>query len=113
MYIGMEKIKVKPEGRKDMWIPEKDSLISYIKAKKLKKIHNFIPTGMMMLGADHDVESVIEDIQRASRMAVFTDSSANMGHSLALIFGDYEKGDKEKLECFDIGKLTEKELQLN
>lgn len=95
-----------------MWVPEKDSLKDFILARKLKAIHNFIPTGMMMLGADHDVESVLADVDRASRMAVFTDSSANMGHSLALIFGDFEKGDTEKLECFDIGKIAQEELEI-
>ena len=99
------KIKVRPEGRDNIWLPERESLIAYIKAKKLKKIHNFIPTGMIMLGADHDAESVIDDISRADRLAVFTDPRANMGHSLALIT-------KEKLECFDIGALTEKELEI-
>src|SRR3990167_7137380 len=103
-------IKVEKEGRKDMWIPEKKSLVRFIKAKKLKKIHNLIPTGNLMLGADHDVDSVLEDIEKASRMAVFTDPNANFGHSLALIFGDHKKGDVEKLECYDIGKSTEEDL---
>ncbi len=106
------KLKVQPEGRKDMWIPEKASLKEFIKSRKLKKIHNFIPTGMMMLGADHDVASVMKDIDRASRMAVFTEPSANMGHSLALIFGDADNGDVEKLECFDIGKIKKEDLEL-
>lgn len=95
-----------------MWVPEKDSLIAFVKARKLKQIHNFIPTGMMMLGADHSVKSVLADVKRASRAAVFT-SNENMGHSLALIFGDYEKGDIEKLECFDIGKIALSDLEID
>ena len=63
----------------------------------------------MILGADHSVNSVMDDIERATRMSVFTDSS-NMGHSLALIFGDYKNGDKEKLECYDIGKIIPEDL---
>ena len=105
-------IKVKPEGRKNMWIPERESVKAFIKSRKLKKIHNFIPTSSMMLGADHDVESVFKDIDTASRLAVFTDPNANMGHSLALIFGDHKKGDTEKLEMYDIGKITKEDLQL-
>lgn len=107
------KIKVKPEGRKDMWIPEKDSLKEFIVSRKLKKIHNFIPTVMMMLGADHDVKDVLKDVDRASRAAIFSDEGTNMGHSLALIFGDYEKGDTERLECYDIGKISEKQLEIS
>lgn len=99
------KIKVRPEGRENIWLPERESLVAYIKVKRLKKIHNFILSGMMMIGADHDVESVIDDIARADRLAVFTDPHANMGYSLAVIT-------KEKLECFDIGPLTENELDI-
>ena len=98
------KIEVKPEGRKDIWIPTKNSLKKFIKAKKLEFIHNFIPSGMMMLGADHDVKSVLEDIDRADRLAIFTDVNANMGHSLTIIY-------KEKLECYDIGKITKEDLE--
>lgn len=100
------KIQVKPEGRKNIWLPEKESLKNFIKLKGLKKIHNFIPSGMMMLGADHELEDVLKDIDRAERLAVFTDHLANMGHSLALIY-------KNKLECYDIGRLTEKDLQIS
>lgn len=101
----MKKLKVKKEGRKGIYIPEKDSLKEFIKGRKLKQIHNFMPTGMMMLGADHSVASVLKDIDRADRLAVLTDNSANMGHSLALIY-------KEKLECYDIGAIEEKDLSI-
>ena len=96
------KLKVKKEGRPNIFIPEKESLKKFIKNRKLKKIHNFIPTRMAMIGADHDVKSVLEDIDRADRLAIFTDNS-NMGHSLALIY-------KDKLEVYDIGKITEEDL---
>jgi len=99
------KIKVKKEGRPNVFIPEKDDLIKFIKDKKLKKIHNFIPSGFMVLGADHDVKSVLEDINRAERLAIFTDNS-NMGHSLSLIY-------KNKLECYDIGKMKEDDLEIS
>jgi hypothetical protein len=98
------KIKVTPEGRVSIWIPEKDSLKKFIKARKLKTIHNFIPSGPMMIGADHGVKSVLSDIDRAERLAVFTDKS-NMGHALALIY-------KESLECYDIGEVHESDLEV-
>ena|ERR1035437_4969623 len=108
----MNKIKVKPEGRKNMWEAEKTSLKEFIKSRKLKTIHNFIPSGMMILGADHEVKSVLADIDRSSRNAVFTDDTLNMGHSMALIFGDYKKGDKEKLECYNIGEIKLDDLEI-
>lgn len=100
-----EKIKVKPEGRKDIWIPlDKENLKQWIKSKKFDAIHKLIPSGMI-LGVDRDVKSVLKDIDRADRITVLTDPTANMGHSLALIF-------EEKLECYDIGKLTQEDLQV-
>lgn len=99
------KLKVKPEGRPDVYLPEKESLKDFIKSRKLEKIHNFIPSGMMMIGADHDVEGVLDDIDKADRLAVFT-SDANMGHSLALISNN-------KLECYDIGKISLSDLEIN
>ena len=101
-----KKLKVKPEGRDNIYIPEKESLKDFIKSKKLKKIHNFTPTGTMMLGADHDIKSVLKDIEKSDRLAVLTDETANMGHSLALI-------KNEKLECYDIGKITKEELDVD
>ena len=108
----MNKLKVKKEGRENMYIPEKDSLKKFIEGRKLKQIHNFIPSGALILGADHNIESVMKDIDQANRLAIFTDPNANMGHSLALIFGDHKKGDVEKLECYDIGKIIEKDLEI-
>ena len=100
------KLKCKEEGRDNMFIPDKESLKAFIKERKLETIHNFIPGGMMIIGADHDVKGVLEDIDKADRLAIFTDGNANMGHSMALITN-------EKLECYDIGKITKEELEIN
>jgi hypothetical protein len=108
------KIKAKPEGREGIYVPEKESLKEWIKAKKFKQIHNFIPTGSMMIGADHDVKSVLKDIDRAMRLGILTGdhSNGNMGHALSLIFGDYDKGEKEKLEVYDIGRVEEDDIEV-
>lgn len=102
----MSKIKCKKEGRENIYIPEKESLKDFIKSRKLKQIHNFIPISTMTLGADHDVKSVLEDIDKADRLAVLTNENANMGHSLALIT-------KEKLECYDIGEIKKSDLVIS
>lgn len=101
----MMKLKVKREGREGIYIPERKSLKAFIKARKLKQIHNFIACGPTMVGADHDVESVLKDIDRADRLAVFTDPTQNMDHSLVLIH-------RNNLECYDIGKISESELDI-
>ena len=101
------KIKAEKEGRVGIYIPEKESLKAWIKAKKWKHIHNFMPCSSMMLGADHDVKSVLKDIENADRLAICTKESGseNMGHELAVI-------KEEKLELFDIGAITDNDLQL-
>jgi hypothetical protein len=101
------KIKVTKEGREGIFIPEKESLIAWIKEQKFEQIHNFIPTANMMLGADHDVESVIKDIEKSDRLAILTgDAQANnLGHALSLIF-------ENKMEMYDIGKITEEDLDI-
>jgi len=101
----MKKLTVMNEGRDGIYIPTKESLKDFIKSRNLKQIHNFVGGGMMIIGADHEVESVLEDVDRAERLAIFTDKNANMGHSLALIY-------QNKLECYDIGKITKEELEI-
>lgn len=98
------KIKVKPEGRENIYIPEAESLKAWIKSKKFKQIHNFIPGGFMIIGADHDVKGVLQDIDNAERLAL-TLGGQNMGHELAIITDN-------KLEVYDIGKLTLEDLEI-
>jgi hypothetical protein len=97
-------LKVKPEGRPCIWIPEKESLKEFIKSRKLKEIHNFVGVGPMVIGAGHPVKSVLRDIDRAGRLAVFTDPKQNMGHSLALILNN-------ELQMYDIGQIEVKDLR--
>lgn len=101
------KIDVTPEGREGIYIPTKESLIAWIKSKKFKYIHNFIPSGSMVIGADHDVKSVIEDIQDADRLGIITGKQRgiNFGHALSVIRN-------ERLEMYDIGEVTETDLNI-
>lgn len=100
------KIQVEPEGREGIYIPDRESLIAWIEAQEFDAIHNFI-TGGVMIGADHDPASVIEDIRKADRVAIVTGDAyrQNMKHALAVI--------NSKLELFDIGELTEADLDLS
>lgn len=99
------KIRVKAEGRPDIWlVQDKDSLKNFITEKGTKDIHNFIGGGTMVVGADHSVESVLQDIDNGERIAVFTDSNANIGHSMAI-------ADK-RLEMYDLGPITKEDLEI-
>lgn len=101
------KVKVTKEGRDGIYLPDKESLKAWIKEQNFEEIHNFIPSSMMMLGADHSVESVLKDIDEADRLAVLTGDaqSNNLGHALSIIKG-------EKMEMYDIGKVTEEDLEI-
>lgn len=96
------KLKVKPEGREGIWLVEKSDLKEWIAEQRFEKIHNYVNTGGIVIGADHDVESVLSDIDRADRLAVLTGDAqrGNFGHALSLITN-------EKMEMYDIGKITE------
>lgn len=100
------KIKVKPEGRPDLWVvTDKKSLKAFIRSKKLKSIHNFIQSNLpVIVGSSHEVASVLEDIDNATRIAITTDPTANMGHALAI-------ADTE-LEIYDIGPVTNNDLEV-
>jgi len=99
------KIKVTKEGREGVYTPDKESLKDWIKEQKFEQIHNYIPTNSMMLGADHDVKSVLEDIDNAECLAILTGDAqrGNMGHALSLITNN-------KMEMYDIGKVSEDDL---
>ena len=105
------KLKVRAEGRPGIYLPEKPDLKAFIKSRKLKTIHNFIPTSTMMIGADHNVAGVLKDIDNSLRSAVHTKKSGsmNMGHALSRVLSD-ERG--ERLEVYDIGPVSEDDLDI-
>jgi len=100
------RISVTPEGRENIFIPYSDSLIAWIENQNFKHIHNFIPTGHALLGADHDTESVIRDIRAAERLAITIGSAwnRNMKHALAILRNN-------ELQIYDIGELTDSDLE--
>lgn len=98
------KIKVTPEGRKGVWIAEKDSVVDFLREYEGEQIHNYMP-GQIMLGADWDKASVIKKVHDAERLAVLTGESLqhNMRHALSVIVSN-------ELLMFDIGEITESNL---
>jgi hypothetical protein len=101
------RITVEPEGREGIWLADRESLKAYIQAQSFDAIHNFTGGGAMVIGADHSVESVLADIDAATRVAVLTGESArgNLGHALALIMPPNDLR-PERLEMYDIGTIT-------
>lgn len=103
-----KKIKVKPEGRQGVWLVSKKEISSFVKKLPFDKIHNYPGNNShLLIGADHLKEFVLKDIKNADRIAILTGKakSQNVGHSLAVIIN-------ERLEMFDIGEITEKDLHI-
>lgn len=121
---SVPKIRAVPDGREGyegFFLPDRESLKAFIRATGQKKIHNFVVPGGMALGADHDVGGVLDDIDRAERVAVATGPAAahNIGHSLALVMPPDDSPRYEglpprpqRLEMYDIGHLTEEDLEV-
>jgi hypothetical protein len=100
------KIKVTAEGREGIWLPDRESLKAWIIAQEFDAIHNFMPAPGMVIGADHSVISVLVDIAKSERLAILTGEAArgNLQHALAIIANN-------ELQMYDIGKVTETDLQ--
>ncbi len=100
-------IKVKPEGREGVWIAKKDSVIDFLQTYEEEQIHNYMPGGWAVMGADWDKKRVIEETQKADRIAILTGESLkhNLMHALAVIVNN-------KLLMFDIGEITDEQLEV-
>lgn len=106
-------ITVTPEGREGLWLADRESLKAWIEEQNFEHIHNFIASGALVVGADHEVPGVLADIDAAERVAVLTGEArmGNLGHALALIM-PAGQGRPERLEMFDIGDVTEADLTI-
>lgn len=102
------KLKVRPEGRAEVYLVEADDLKKWMKKQHFKMVHNFIPVGNINIGADWPVADVYTAIDKAERMAITTGRSqaGNFGHALAVVL-------ENRLMLYDIGKITEEDLDIN
>lgn len=100
------KIKVKQEGRENVYTCEKKDIIEWFEQSDLDMIHNYLP-GPIMLGADWAKSQVIEEINKSQRIGILTGSAlaGNMRHSLSVIVGN-------ELKMFDIGEITSDDLDI-
>jgi len=100
------KIKVIPEGRDGIYIPDKASLLDWIMDYGPDKIHCFIPGVFGALGADWGKDDVLEEIDKSERLGILTGDAFgnNLKHALSVIV----KTDRgEELRMFDIGDVEE------
>lgn len=106
------KIKCSPEGRIGIYIPDKESLKSYIKSLGKEDIHCFFP-GRIMLGADWSLDAVLNEVDKATRIGLCLEESGadNIGHVLSLIVP--LKDGSERLQIYDIGEITKDDLSIS
>ena len=103
----MAKIKATPEGRKGIYLVEKQDMVDWLIKYPEDSIHNYIPSSRIMFGADWDKSSVIDHLESAERIAILTGDAQkqNMNHALSVVSGN-------KLRIFDIGAITESDIEL-
>lgn len=101
------KLKVKPEGRDGVWLAEKRNVAMWLLRNLDGPVHNFIE-GPVFFGADWSLSSVIDCVRKCERLAILTGNARrrNMNHALSVISA-------EKLYMFDIGTITENDLQIS
>lgn len=102
-------IKVKQEGREDIYTCEKEDITKWLEQSDLDLIHNYAGgnSGGMMIGGDWMKSQVIETINKSQRIAILTGRAlaGNMRHGLSVIVSN-------KLEMFDIGEITIDDLEI-
>lgn len=102
------KIRVKPEGRDGVYIPDRESLKAFIQSRGWTEIHNMIQgwNPGVMIGADHEIDAVLENIDAAKKVAVLTGKAFehNWKHALAVV--------SDQLDIYDIGEITDADLEV-
>jgi len=100
------KIEVIPEGRPGVYVPDRASLLDWVRDYTGDIIHCFVPMQFGVIGTDWDRESVVEAIRNAERLAILTGGAFtnNLKHALSVIV---KEGGNEKLRMFDIGDVEE------
>jgi len=103
----MKKIRVKKEGRKNVWLVEKEEIVRWLNENWRGNIHNFLPASFGVVGADWPKKSVIREIKKSERIAILTGDhqKENFRHALSVIVYN-------ELKMFDIGEITEKDLKI-
>lgn len=84
----------------ETFVPEVEDLVAWIEAQDLEKIHNFLPRGSILLGADWPVDHVLKRLRKDSRVVVTTGKALqqNVGHAISVVDGEF-------LYLFDVGDL--------
>jgi len=103
----VNKIIAAPEGRQGIYIVDQQVMAAWLAEYPEESIHNFLPSSRMMMGADWDKQSVIDEVLKADRVAVLTGAAArrNMRHALSVVSGP-------RLAIFDIGEITDADIDL-
>jgi hypothetical protein len=103
--LTQPKIKVSLEGRNNIFIPEKESLVDFIKKEKATTFHGMEKTSFGFLGCDYNKEQVIQFIDNCDRVALLFIKDNIVDHPLRIIKG-------KEMKAFDI-PVTPKNLQIN
>lgn len=98
-----KKIHVTNEGREGAYLITKEEATRVVTEYPGEEIHHQFQNPPMFLGADHSKEDVLEDIQKAEKLAIITEPNFTMRHHLVLIFDN-------KRHAYDIGEVKTSDL---
>lgn len=101
------KIDVSREGREDIFIPSRESLITWLRNKNFKEVPHMHSGNHVMIGTDWSLNETIEMIGKGDKIGLLVGMRAtkNMSHSLSVIY-------MRELHMFDIGAITEEDLDI-
>lgn len=99
-------MKVTREGREGIYLVGKVELVEFLEQSQQEQIHCYLGRPPMLIGADWEKASVIEEVRNSERLAILMGSARrnNFGHALALVKNN-------QLEMFDL-EIKEEELEV-
>lgn len=104
----MIKPKVKPEGREGIFLIEPDEAVKFLKSLGFDQIHNFVDLPGIMLGADWELQSVIDLCKKPGvGIAIVVEPNFTMRHHF--VVADYNANERK---AFDVGEISERDLEI-
>ena len=80
----MAKKNNESEGKREGWVSKEEAKALVIKRPD-KMVHTFYNPGFGLIGADHEYDSVMNDIDDAEECNITGEQAQAMGHGLAVI----------------------------
>ena len=102
----MTKIKCLSVHQPNVYKADKESLKDYIISLNIQTIHNYIQGSFTMIGADHDLDSVLSDIEKYDPHIITNLAQTNfLNHSLRIVIDG-------SINMYEIGEISQDQIEL-